>query len=409
MPPRVPRFLALLVPILVGAALGSIAAGSAAPARSQGAATPAPDGAPASPLREVLFQAALEELPQPPAVIRLVRITLEPGASVPLHTHPGPEFGRVESGTLTVLVDGEAVIAEGGDGDTPQQARVPPVGEAFDLTAGDQIVYPSDVPFGFANRGQETTSVLAALIVPAGSGRPPASSWVDGTPTPDALTGVSSQILGDAVAIQWPANPHLVVLDRLALAPGQSIPGRGGPVLLAVESGRFGFALVDGQFQVTRGASGLEANATPGTEYRLSPGDAVFFPGGMREVPRAEDQGLLVLVRLSVLPVAAPAPGAGTPATAATEPALRPTATAVAEAGGLAVGATALVTEAGVRLRGGPSTSAEVVAELESGQEVVIAGPAEEGDGIVWYPVEAVDDPAVAGYVAVEFLAPTEE
>ena len=44
---------------------------------------------------EVLLKVDLEAkaLPAPPAFMRLVRITLEPGATSPEHTHPGPESG----------------------------------------------------------------------------------------------------------------------------------------------------------------------------------------------------------------------------------------------------------------------------------------------------------------------------
>ena len=279
-------------------------------------------------------------------------------------------------------------------GGTGESSRVPPIGEDFDLRPGDQIVYPAGVPIAFRNQGREATTLLAVLIVPAGSGRPPASAWVGGTPGPEAEVGVTSQILGDAVTPGWPPAPIAIVLDRLALGPGESIPGRGGPVLLAVELGRFGFALVQGQFQVSRGNSGPQPNATPGTAYALNPGDAVFFPGGMSEVPRPDD-GVLVLLRLSVLPLSGAA-GATPVARTADAPA----------ADGSATGTPVRVTEAGVLLRASPSTGGEVVAEVGPERELIVTGPAVEGDGIVWYPVRAVDDPTVAGFVAEDFLAP---
>ena len=148
----------------------------------------------------------------------------------------------------------------------------------------------------------------------------------------------------------------------------------------------------------------MQPNATPGTEYRLNPGNAVFFPGGITEVPRPNDGGLLVLIRLSVLSAA---DGSTTTMPPAGDAADAPPAESSAASGDhFAVGARALVTEAGVRLRGSPSTTAEVVAELQAGREVVVAGPPEEGDGIVWYPVQAADDSEVMGYIAQEFLTP---
>jgi quercetin dioxygenase-like cupin family protein len=409
-----PHWLVLLaaIPLIV-----SIAA--PLPLTSAQETAPTPAGADEAPIRENLFQAILEELPAAPAFIRIVRITLQPGATVPLHTHPGPEFGRVENGVMTVRVEGEVVIAQATVAGTPQAPRVPPIGQEFDLVAGDQIVYPSGVPFSFSNLTLDPVSVITAVILPAGSGSPPGSEWIDGTPGPEAMAGVTSQILGDAVAPGWPEPPFAIVLDRLVLAPGEAIPARGGPVILAIELGRFGFALVDGQFQLSRGNSGPLAVATPGVPYILSPGDAVFFPGGMNEVPRPEADGVLVLVRFSIvnaeglIPGPAPA-GQPTAAPAATEAAAAPATPTPAQPAAAAptetpapAGApagTAVINEAGVRLRDSPSTTGAVVAELGAGREVIITGEAVEGDGIRWFPIQAADDPAVTGFVAENFL-----
>lgn len=406
-----PRWLVVLaaIPLVV-----ALAAPSPLTRAQDTAPTPSPTGD--APIRENLFQAILEELPAAPAFIRIVRITLQPGATVPLHTHPGPEFGRVENGVLTVRVEGEVVIAQATVAGTPQAPRVPPIGQEFDLVSGDQIVYPSGVPLGFSNLTPDPVSVITAIILPVGSGSPPGSEWLAGTPGPEAMAGVTSQILGDAVAPGWPEPPFAVVLDRLVLAPGEAIPARGGPVILAIELGRFGFALVDGQFQLSRGNSGPLAVATPGVPYILSPGDAVFFPGGMNEVPRPEADGVLVLVRFSVVNAAGLAPG---PAPAGQPTAAAPAATAAAGAQtpappaaaptqapdpASAPAGNAVINEAGVRLRSTPSTTGDVVAELGAGREVIITGEAVEGDGIRWFPIQAVDDPAVTGFIAEDFL-----
>lgn len=413
-------------PVAIAAEVGLTRLGAAALAQEAAGtpATAATTGEASGTLRETLIQAVLEGLPPPPAFVRLVRISLEPGASVPLHTHPGPEFGWVESGTLTVRAEGEVVVAPASTGGETRPALVPPVGEEFSLQRGDQVVYPAAVPFTFVNAGPEVATVLTAVILPAGDGSPPGSSWVDGTPGPEAMAGVRSQILGDAVVAGWPRPPLAMVVDRVALGPGETIPARPGPVLLSVELGRFGFQLMEGQFQVSRGESGPLPNATPGASYSLGPGDAVFFPGGMTEVPRPDADGVLVLLRLSVLSAATDAGTAATPSAAAgaatpapvetTAPAAtaEPTTLATAPPGtaapaaGSTDGGAVVVTASGVRLRDAPSTSAGVVSELDEGRALEIAGPAVEGDGIVWYPVRAIDDPAVAGFIAEAFIAP---
>ncbi|MDP9367989.1 MAG: sortase [Chloroflexota bacterium] len=65
-------------------------------------------------------------------------------------------------------------------------------------------------------------------------------------------------------------------------------------------------------------------------------------------------------------------------------------------------GGTAVVVETGVNLRAAPSTTSEVVTVLDGGAELTVTGPAEEGDGIVWLPVE--DAEGNTGYVAQDFL-----
>ncbi len=66
-------------------------------------------------------------------------------------------------------------------------------------------------------------------------------------------------------------------------------------------------------------------------------------------------------------------------------------------------GGTAVVVETGVNLRAEASTASEVVTVLDGGTEVTVTGPAEEGDGLVWWPVEDAD--GNTGYVAEDFLS----
>lgn len=373
----------------------------------------------AAPYDRVLFSAVLQGLPEPPAFIRLVRIVLEPGASVPLHSHDGPEFAYVEQGTLAVEVGGDVVIAQAG-GETPGQPRVPPQNEPFPMAQGDQIVYPAGVPLTFRNDGPVPVRLLTLVVFPIVEGRVSAATWVNGTPEPTANEGVTSELLGDAIAPGWPGGPLLVRLERLVLPPGQAIPAQVGPTLLSVELGQFGFSLVDGQYQVWRGPDGFRENATPGAAEILGPRQAVFFPAGMSELPRSPGDGELVLLRLSIqgtsvaTPTAAetPAPTTAAPAQATaapTEPAQAPTSapepTAPPAGDGFPPDTEVVVTQSGVRLRANPSTEAEVVAGLEEGVRLVVTGPPVDAEGFTWYPVRAADDPAIAGFVAVDFLA----
>lgn len=92
--------------------------------------------------------------------------------------------------------------------------------------------------------------------------------------------------------------------------------------------------------------------------------------------------------------------------TGGTGPEPEPTATAKSfnpdEA--IAEGTVATVTEDGVRMRDQPSISGEIVDELESGAEIEITGPAEEGDGYYWYPVR-VPESDDEGWIVQDFVA----
>src|SRR5688500_16391522 len=75
-------------------------------------------------------------LPAAPAFLRLVRITLDPGATSPVHTHPGPEFGRIMSGVVTITVDGPAKVKQRSakEGDPYEGVEQ---GTSMQLDAGD--------------------------------------------------------------------------------------------------------------------------------------------------------------------------------------------------------------------------------------------------------------------------------
>lgn len=59
--------------------------------------------------------------------------TIDPGASVPEHSHPHEQTGYVVQGRLTFTVDGETLVAE----------------------AGDSYVIPGGEPHGAENLGDE--------------------------------------------------------------------------------------------------------------------------------------------------------------------------------------------------------------------------------------------------------------
>ena len=104
--------------------------------------------------------------------MRLVRITLEPGATSPEHTHPGPEFGRIENGVVTVKVGGPAKFKQ-------RSAKVADPfedlgqGKETDFDRGDQIYYPAGTGMTFTNKSKDQASLLALVLLPAKADRPP--------------------------------------------------------------------------------------------------------------------------------------------------------------------------------------------------------------------------------------------
>lgn len=387
------------------------------------------------PLIDVTLDAG--QYPVAPAFVRLLRIVLEPGASSPLHTHPGPEIALVERGTVTVQVGGPAkLVVTGptpGDG-TPSAGELAPFDSEFEMTAGDQLTYLPQTSMTFRNGGSTTASILTVVLLPAGHQHPPGVTYINGQPEQSAFAGVTPQILGDGVASSIPASGIRITVDELRLDTGAPIPASTTPVMLSLEQGSLDFEVVGGKVQVSRGATpGPQADSAPGTEERLAANDALFFPLGMKEAARAKDDGPVSFLRLSIVPAntgaqSPPAgdgigeihvlgseigspegqteltPGAGTPeASASVSPAPKSSPTTTPTPGPKK-GDTATVNSDGVNLRACAGTECDIVDQLYAGQTVTILGPAEDDGEYIWWPVSVDDDPSITGYLAQDFL-----
>lgn len=86
-----------------------------------------------------------------------------------------------------------------------------------------------------------------------------------------------------AVAPSARAPGQMVYVTRATVLPGtEVVPHRHpGTTVLAVESGRFGWTLVEGTAHLVRGAgtggTTVEDVTTPNTEVILEPGDAMYY------------------------------------------------------------------------------------------------------------------------------------
>lgn len=365
---RPSKFALVLLFALLGPGPPGAGAQTATPAAGEGA-----EGGRDAPTRELLLQAAVRRLPETPAIVRLRRVTVEPDAAQEATTPPGLEFAVVETGTPIVTVGGYAVLLPAADVDASQPLAA---GAESVLKPGDRLAFPLGTAHAFRNDGTETATVVVASIFPATEATEATEKEED---------GVVTEVLGEGTAADLPAGTAAVTLERFGLTAGAGVPAYLGAVLLAVEEGGFASTLAGGDVQLSRGGSPGE-RPTVGADgvFPVRPGDALFFPRGMEATPPLEGDGRLILLRLGI----------------------RSIETAAADGAAVfPVGAAVVVARPDVRLRDAPSTDGAVVAGLAEGRSLVVTGPPEEGSGRLWYPVEAPDDPTLAGYVAAELLA----
>lgn len=405
---------------------------------------------------DTLVSTQFDTIVPAPAFVRLLRITMGPGSSVPVRSHPGPKIDLVESGTLTVHVrEGEQpTTIQVGDEDAAEA----PIGEDFELAAGDVITLPANTIYQFRNESDEPVVLLTVVILPAGHQRPPGISYPDGDPAPDAYAGITNQVLGDGVATALPAGPVTIEISRVEANPETPVPSFAGPVLLSLVEPEVDAVVDAGLVQVSRTiAPGPQRESEIGASYTLMPGDAFFFPYGNAELEIADGVESVSFLSLTITPADENAEITGTPApedvelgavtispstgqnetrvlrgtpraqlqqtpeaedegpgeeptdAEATEEPVEPAEateeTDEAPADAIAIGTTVATTDAGVNIRSEPSASGEVVATIEeAGTQFVIIGPPVEADDYTWYPVQGLDDPSISGWVASDFI-----
>lgn len=113
----------------------------AGPALAQPAAAPTPPGVTVKTLQAV----GLSDTSGKQAVLNAV--TLEPGAAITPHVHPGDCIGSVIDGTVDLLVEGR---------------------EPRRMTAGDSFVNPRGLAHQFRNAGTTTAKLLNTVVADRG-------------------------------------------------------------------------------------------------------------------------------------------------------------------------------------------------------------------------------------------------
>jgi quercetin dioxygenase-like cupin family protein/uncharacterized protein YgiM (DUF1202 family) len=350
----------------------------------------------------VLMQAGFEEFVPAPMTIRMLRITLAPGATVPMHTHPGPEFDYVESGSLTAVADGDATITRASGDEEAATA------EGTALEPGDWILYPAGSGMSLANQSDEDVVMLSAVLLPVGSDFPESITYTDGAPTSADFEGVSFTVLGDGLVQELPAGAASVTIDSVVVPAGTDLPASEGVAMYSQVNGNFSFVVDSGAVQVSRTQlQSLQPNAVPGEEFTLEPGDAAFFPTGVAAATRAGEDQPLELLRLTL------APDAGLAEDPAALTFTAGSATAGDATGGpetdesaeaAATGALVTTNSENINLRAEPSTSAEVVDQLAAGIELEVIGGPQEAEDYTWYQVRVTAEGGSEGWIASDFI-----
>ena len=160
--------------ILMGIALSI--PGSAQVSHAQ-QATPVA-GAPPVIASEVLGRAVPAAIEEPE--LALGRVTIMPGAAIPVHIHPGTQIGVVVQGELTYQVFSGDVRWYRGDDPAGEPVSIAP-GETVVVRPGDALVESPGAIHQGRNAGDVPVVIYLSTLFPAGA---PSSTVVDAPPAP---------------------------------------------------------------------------------------------------------------------------------------------------------------------------------------------------------------------------------
>jgi len=133
------------------------------------AQSPSPEGAPpATIVSEVLGRTAPISVENPE--LALGRVTVMPGAVLPVHFHPGTQIGVVVEGelTYTVMTGQITWYRAGGGPDAPELIRP---GETVVVRPGDALIEAPDSIHQGRNEGSEILVIYLSTLFPADAPR----------------------------------------------------------------------------------------------------------------------------------------------------------------------------------------------------------------------------------------------
>jgi predicted ester cyclase len=230
-------------------------------------------------LPHLLTQAPLARTPAG-AFVRLGRLTFAPGASQPRTAIIGPLLVAVERGTLTAVVEGEAVLVHGEDAST----NASPTGEVI-VGAGDALLLSSSARYSARNTGTAPAVVLTLALFPWNSGATDAAPFF----WPEArLPDVTAQLLAEGAMTDLPDGPATIAIGRVSLAVGAELGAVGAnePRLAVVEAGA------------------LQVETTAGLGATLSVGQGTLVQPASMPTFRNAGDGPLVVLLVAITPTA---------------------------------------------------------------------------------------------------------
>lgn len=147
-----------------------------------GGAEGTPAATPAAVVREVIAEG--EPAAAPGQSLDLVRFTIPPHITLPVHTHPGMQTAWLVSGELiyTVVEGGEVQITRAASGGTPAATEVLTPGNSTTFHPGDAWVEPAGMVHFAENAGDEPVIIIVASLL--ASDQPPAEVVEVATPMP---------------------------------------------------------------------------------------------------------------------------------------------------------------------------------------------------------------------------------
>ena len=284
----------------------------ASPTAATATSSPATDAVPLAMDTNTLVVSSGATLPPPPVVVDLARLTYAPGSGGSSRALPGQLLLAVESGTLTVHLDGAGQLLQQDQPAVRAQGRLT-------LDAGDGLVLPAATAAAFRNEESVPVVALGVGLFPAAVARGPASvglpqghtapaRWAD-----DASPGASAQPLAGGWLVDSAGGPVAVELRRMSLPPqGKAAWSGDGAAVLAVETGALTLTVGQG-LAWQQPPDGPDAWIAPASAATLLPGDGALLQDRPRITLRNDGSGPLLLLMLTVTPAERATPPSGMP------------------------------------------------------------------------------------------------